>query len=152
MALQSRYYRWQENMADLLIIKRLATQTLDEFVNELPVLLGCSPWEQRESCSYPPEDRYFRCSALGVELVVCVADETEFTEYDFRLHFNPEFRRNDGEFLFELADRTARKLVVSGYEVLRPSDASRYGKGGLRYHFDPAAGTMPWEQIVTRTI
>lgn len=137
-------------MADLLITKRHSTQTLDEFVSELPLLVGCSPWERRESSNYPPEGRYFRCSALGVELVVCLADETEFAEYDFRLHFNPELRHNDWEFLFELADRTARKLVVSGYEVFRPSDPSRYGKGGLRYRFDPAAGTMPWDQIVTQ--
>jgi hypothetical protein len=137
-------------MADLLIMKTQATQTLDEFVKELPVLLGCGPWEQRESSNYPPEDRYFRCCVLGLELVVCVADESEFTDYDFRLHFTPEFRRDDRQFLTELADCTARRLAIRGYDVLRPFDPSRSGKGGLRYRFDREAGSMPWEMVVTQ--
>jgi len=138
-------------MTDLLIKKRQATQTLDEFIKALPSLLGCGPWEQRESSNYPPENRYFRCLALGLEVLVCVADDSEFREYDFNLHL-AEFWRSGSEFLFELADCIARKLVVSGYEVLRPFDSSRSGQGGLRYSFDPTAGTMPWQQVITQNI
>ena len=139
-------------MADLLIKKTQATQTFDAFTNALPGLVGCSPWEERESSSYPPEDRYFRCFALGLEIVASIADESEFTEYDFRIHMTPEFLRNDDAFLAELADCVARRLAVRGYQVLRPFDFSRSGKGGLCYRFDPAAGTMPWERVVTQTL
>src|SRR6476660_9968099 len=118
-------------MADLLIKKKQVTQTLDEFIKALPSLIGCGPWEERESSNYPPENRYFRCFAVGLEILACVADDSEFGEYDFHLHLKPEFRRSDAEFLFELADGVARKLVVSGYEVLRPFDSSRSGQGGL---------------------
>ena len=139
-------------MTDLLIKKNQSTQTLDEFIEALPSLLGCGPWKERESSNYPPENRYFRCFALGLEIIACVADDSEFMEYDFHLHLTPEFSRSDSEFLFELADGVARKLVVSGYEVLRPFDSSRSGQGGLRYLFDPTAGTVPWQQVPTQKI
>ena len=136
-------------MTDLLIKKRQATQTLDEFIKALPKVLGCGPWEQRESSNYPPENRYFRCFALGLEILACVADDSQFRDYDFGLHMEAEFWRSDSEFLFELADCVARKLVVNGYEVLRPFDSSRSGQGGIRYRFDPTAGPMLWQQVST---
>ena len=126
-------------------------QTLDEFVNALANLLGCGSWEQRESSNWP-ENRYFRCFALGLEIDACVADDSEFEDYDFQLYFKPELWRSDSESLVGLSDCVARKLVVSGYEVLRPFDSSRSGKGGLRYRYDPAAGKNPDEQILTESI
>jgi hypothetical protein len=138
-------------MTDLFIKKSQTMQTLDEFVNALPNLLGCGSWEQRESSNWP-ENRYFHCFALGLQIHACVADHSEFREYDFHLYFKPELWRSDSESLGGLADCVARKLVVSGYEVLRPFDSSRSGKGGLRYRFDPAVGTNPGQQVLTESI
>jgi hypothetical protein len=127
-------------------------ESLNFFVSELPRLLGCCPWEERESSNYI-EERYYCCFVLGLRATASIADDdSDFPGYQFRLYLNPEFLRSDTAFLAELADCVARKLVVNGYEVLRPFDSLRPGNGGLLYQFDPTAGTIPWEQVITQMV
>ena len=59
-------------MSDLLI-KKTEGQLLDAFVGALRDFLGCDRWEERESVNYV-EARYFRCSVLGLEVTVAIAD------------------------------------------------------------------------------
>ena len=84
--------------------------------------IGCCPWEQRESSNYI-EERYYCCFVLGLRATASIADDSEFPDYQFRLHLDPEFLRSSTAFLAELADCVARKLVVKGDEVLRPFDS-----------------------------
>jgi hypothetical protein len=138
-------------MAELLVKLNLAPD-LGSFVRRLEDQLGCCGWEEHESSNYPPENRYFRCVAIGVEIVAAVNDDSEFPQYDIQLCFATELWQPDQEFLTGLADCVARKLVLNGYEVLRPLDSLHAGKGGLRYSFDPTAGKMPWDQVITQKI
>jgi hypothetical protein len=66
-------------MSDLLI-KKTEGQLLDAFVGALRDFLGCDRWEERESVDYV-EARYFRCSVLGLEVTVAIADSAEFKDY-----------------------------------------------------------------------
>jgi hypothetical protein len=75
-------------MSDLLI-KKTEGQLLDAFVGALRDFLGCDRWEERESVNYV-EARYFRCSVLGLEVTVAIADSAEFKDYDFWLYFEPD--------------------------------------------------------------
>jgi len=138
-------------MSGELLIKGQTNQSLGDFVIVVSGILGCGPWEERESSNYPPEFRYFRCLALGLEITLSVSDDAEFSSYEFALFLQPELLQVDRAFLPGVADCIARKLVLAGYEVLRPY-SSRVGSGGTIYHFDPAGGDMPWDKIVMREI
>jgi hypothetical protein len=139
-------------MTDLLIKLSESTPNLEKFVEALPKLIGCGPWQERESSNYPPELRYSQCAALGVDIEAYVQDDCEFDQYPVQLFFKTNFRIGDDKFLVELADCVARQLVLTGFEVLRPFDSSRTGKGGVCYRRDQKAGEMPWEQIVTEPL
>ena len=134
-----------------LLVRGKEGESLDLFVAGLPVLIGCGPWQERESSNYP-EGRYYRCAVLGLGATASKSDDNEFSDYDFQLYFDPEFFRAETSFLAELADCVARKLVISGYQVVRPFDSAHPGKGGLVYRFDPIAGKLPWEQVVTQRV
>jgi hypothetical protein len=123
-------------------------ESLDVFVCGLPQLLGCGPWEERESMNYV-EERYYCCFVLGLRATASIADDSELPDYRFRLYLQPQYNRSNTDFLSDLADCIARTLVINGYEVVRPFDSSRVGQGGLVYRSDPAAAKMPWEQVVT---
>jgi hypothetical protein len=138
-------------MTGELLIKKQNHQSLDDFVAVLSGILGCGPWEERESSNYPPEFRYFRCYALGMEITASIADKGEFSAFEFLLFLEPELLQRERAFLAGVADCIAKKLVLAGYEVLRPFDSSRVGNGGV-YRLDPTAGEMPWEKIVTHEI
>jgi hypothetical protein len=95
------------------------------------------------------EARYFRCSVLGLEVTVAIADSAEFKDYDFCI-LSPASCRGCEAFLDGLADCVARKLAVHGYEVVRPFDFGRVGKGGMLYQLDPGAHEKPSGQVITK--
>src|SRR5437762_11429131 len=107
-------------MPELLVKKKHPGQSLDEFVYALDGLIGCSRWEEHESSNYTG-GRYSLTAALGVEIKAMLADDAEFTDYDFCLRFTPEANPSVNEdVLLGLLDCVARKLAVCRYEVARP--------------------------------
>jgi hypothetical protein len=75
-------------MGRSLLIKRIASQSLDMFVSSLKEIIGCPVWEERSSASYADE-RYFLCRVLGLEVTVAIADDNEFKDLDFWVFFKP---------------------------------------------------------------
>jgi len=126
-------------------------QSLDSFVVALSDVIGCDRWELRESSNYA-EDRYFRCSVLGVEIAASIADSSEFTEYDFSLWFEPIASYSaEKAFIDGLADCTARQLALNGYVTLRPH-SDRKGSGGTTYRPSTAQDVSLRERIFIEEI
>lgn len=133
------------NMNGNIFIKNDRNQSLDAFVSDLPVFLGCSQWEQRQSSNYV-EERYFRSFAFGMEVVVAMADNSEFDEYDFWLFLE---RRagycTDRTFLDGVADCIAWRLATFGYTVIRP-----YELGKMLYR--PLNDGSPRETVIAEEV
>ncbi len=135
-----------------LLVRAKEETSLDSFVAAFMSIIGCGLWEPRQSSNYP-EERYFRCFVLGLEITAAIADDSEFTGYNFELSLNaaPECSGGEGS-LDGLSDCLARKLALSGYEVLRPFDFLHVGGGGMLYRLNPVQGVKPRESIITQTI
>jgi hypothetical protein len=134
-----------------LLIKNTQKQSLDAFVAILPDVIGCDRWEQRQSSNYV-EERYFRRVVLGLEVIVAIADDSEFQDYQFSIWLHPiATYAAEKSFLDGLADCVARQFAVCGYEVLCPHD-SRQDSGGILYRLNPAEGAKPRERVVTEEI
>lgn len=138
-------------MSGELLVKRQNDQTIEAFISSLSTLLSCGPWEERESSNYI-DYRYFRCFVLALEVTVAIADDDEFSSYDFQVFLEPEVFQTETGFLARVADCIARKLALHGYLVLRPFDSSRRGRGAISYSVDTSVGSMSWEHVITTEI
>jgi hypothetical protein len=139
-------------MCAQLLIQTFEDVSLDKFVSNLSPLICFRNWEQRFSSNYA-EERYFRCLTLGLEITAAIADDSEFKDYHYSLHFEPEAScKGDIEFCDGLADCVARKLALSGFVVLRSLDFSRVGSGAVIYRSNPTEGTKPRDRVVTEEI
>jgi hypothetical protein len=128
-----------------IYIKKKANQSLDAFVCDLATALGCAQWERRQSSNYV-EERYFRCSALGIEVIAAIADSSDFDEYDFWLFLEPRAGYGtDRSFLDGVADCIAWRLATFGYTVVRP-----YELGSMLYR--PSNGGSPRENVITEEV
>src|SRR3974390_1139004 len=135
-----------------LFIRSNRNQSLDAFVEDLAKQLGCGQFEERQSSNYVNE-RYFRCSALGIAVEVALADESEFEAYQFWLCFQPDGVHVDDKSFFDgLADCVARKLVTSGWEVVRPLSFGRAGGGAIAYRRNPAENCGLRERVLVEEI
>jgi hypothetical protein len=134
-----------------LLVKNIQEQSLDAFAAILPDIMGCGPWEQRQSSNYV-EERYFRHVVLGLEITVAIADDSEFQGYQFSLWLQPIGPcAAETSFVDGLADCVARQFAVCGYEVVRPH-STRQGSGGILYRLNPAEEAKPRERVVTEHI
>jgi len=135
-----------------LLIKTEVKQTLELFVQMIKSILGCCEWQERNSSNYVGE-RYFRCFVLGLEMTVAIADDSEFTGYDFWIRIEAPLVANvDKVFLADLADNVARQLTLQGYEVLRPNNIGRVGSGAVSYRLNPITGAKTTGKIITEEV
>lgn len=139
-------------MASDLLIKSGENQSLDDFVSALRNILACDRWEQRDSANYVDE-RYYLCIALGVEITAAIADDIEFKDWPFWLHFEPHGAvGGDKRGLDGLAECVARALVLQSYEVLRPNDFGRTGSGATLYQLNEDKGVKLRDRVRVVTI
>jgi hypothetical protein len=117
---------------------------LASFASALTDLLHCGPWEERFSSNYPPDEHYFRCFMLGLEIKIF--DDDSYDGYDFDLVFKPDiYIETDINWMADLADCVARMLAVQGYTVLRPFAYGQIDSSGIV--FKPSlGGRVQWEQ------
>jgi hypothetical protein len=135
-----------------LLVKKIDGQSLDAFVSELSRQVGCGNFEERQSSNYIDE-RYFRCSVLGIKVEVALADEAEFDSYDFWICFQPDgVYLDDKDFFDGLADCVARKLATCGRQVIRPLNFGRVGGGAIIYRRNPAENSGIHERVVTEDV
>ena len=134
-------------MATDLLVKSANSQSLDAFVGELPILIGCDRWEERESSNYF-QGRYFRCIVLGLEITAAAADNDEFKRWPLWLYFEPhEMRIDDPRGLDGVAECVAITLAMHSYDVIRPNDLGRRGTGATRYRPARIKGLRPSQRI-----
>lgn len=135
-----------------LLVRKAGSQSLDIFIEELCECLGCASFEERDSSNYL-EERYFRCVVLGIGVDVALADESEFMEYNFWISFGPNGVPVNDKFFFDLlADFVARKLVICGYQIIRPLDFGRIGSGGILYRPNPVKDVGLYEKVITERV
>lgn len=132
-----------------LLIQSHASSTLDAFVEELGGVLGCGPFEERESSQYV-EGRYFRCLVLGLEVAVAASDHVGYEDYAFWITVYPEvYVPGDRSFLHSLEDCLARRLALEGYPVVRVGQSSAASVKAVHYrrNADPEAAFQ--ERVLT---
>jgi hypothetical protein len=107
----------------LLLVPAPSDIDTRQFASDVCRLLRVAEAEERYSDNYPPECRYFRCRTLGIEIVVCRADDaSEFHDpHVFHIWFRTYGARiANSDFLDGVADLAARIFAISGHRVGRP--------------------------------
>jgi hypothetical protein len=139
-------------MPGQLLIKKRAGELLDEFVAVIDKIIGPMKWEEHESANYIDE-RYFLASAVAMKVKVAIADDSEFSDYDYWINIDLSVAGvSERSFLDGVADAVARAVALHGYEVLRPNDMSRVGNGGFVYRLNPNTEVRPRERIIVETL
>lgn len=132
-----------------LLIQAHAPTTLDAFVEELGGILGCGPFEERESSQYA-EGRYFRCLVLGLEVTVGASDHVGYEDYAFWITVGSEvYIPGDRSFLNSLEDCLARRLALEGYAVVRVGQASAPSVKAVHYRRNPDPEAPFQERVLT---
>jgi hypothetical protein len=135
-----------------LLVKKLHGEVLDDFVADLSERLRCGPFQLRQSSNYLDE-RYFRAAVLGIAIKVAGADDVEFVDYHFWISLEPDdVCVDDTNFFDGLADCTARKLAILGYEVARPLSFDRSGGGAVLYRLNPNKNAGLYERVITQEV
>jgi hypothetical protein len=85
------------------------------FCTVFRVALGHMRDSENYACGY-----YYRVDALGLQIEIAQADDSELPEYEFAITFEPRLVDNSKEPTMEgLGDIVAKELAVAGYSVLR---------------------------------
>ena len=140
------------SMPGQLLVRKRAAESLDGFVTVLDRIIGPIKWEEHESVSYV-DGRYFLASAMALDVMVAIADDDEFEDYDYWISIGVRGAGvSERSFLDGVADAVARAVTLHGYEVLRPNDMSRTGNGGFVYRLNPHAESWSRERIIVETL
>ena len=140
------------SMHGQLLIKKSDDQTLDVFIATIDKVIGPMRWEERQSSNYVDE-RYFFTSVLALQVTAAIADDSEFSEYDFWLSIEPSVADScDKSFLDGLAAIIAKAFALHGYEVLHPNDMSRPGNGGTVYRLNPDSLAKLRERVIVESL
>jgi hypothetical protein len=135
-----------------ILIKKRAVETLDEFVAVIDKIIGPMKWEEHDSANYL-DNRYFLASAVALEVKVAIADDAEFTDYDYWIIIDVSVAGvSELSFLDGVADAVARAVALQGYEVLRPNDIARPGSGAFVYRLDTRSGLRLSERVLVESI
>lgn len=120
---------------NLLVRKRFAKESLQDFARILEPILSVESWERRQSESYL-EGYYLRARSLQREVRLSFVDFSEFGDYDFWLRSGPT-QSDTLESQCNLADSWAKALTALGYRVIRPINISREGSGFISFLLEP---------------
>jgi hypothetical protein len=140
-------------MPGQLLIKKRAGETLDNFVAVIDTIIGPIKWEERESTNYI-DHRYFVASAVALKVKIAVADEAEFSDYDYWISIGVSVAGvGERSFLDGVADAVARAVALHGYEVFRPNDMSKAGdNSGFVYRLSSNTELRSRERIIVEAI
>jgi hypothetical protein len=103
-----------------IAIKRLSTETLQQFADAYCRALGLCSAEERFSDNYGT-GHYFRADALGISVIIEDADDAEFSDFDFWITFRAKRGGRDETTFERIGDLVAVELAAVGYSVIRVS-------------------------------
>ena len=115
--------------ADLLI-KKTPGEELRDFVKVVSGLIQDISWKEHDSSFYV-ENRYFQASAWQCEIKAAIADDPEFSGFDFWIAFKAD--RSVPQAAVDGADRLAQGLTFLRRGVIRPLNMDRQGQGSIVY-------------------
>ena len=107
-----------------IYIRASNDQPLEEFARRIFSRLGVAHFEERESSNYV-EGHYFRSIALGLEVVIAMADTQGLEGYQFCITLTAEQSAGyDTSYLQDHAQTLARLLSAHGWRCFVPDDVT----------------------------
>jgi hypothetical protein len=109
-------------------------EDLEAFASRLFALLDVPSFEVRNSDNYFG-GTYVLAKSLRLGIRLSLADNSEFSDYNFFLTFSPppEQWKADRTSLDGLADLLARSLALEGFRIARPLGGDRVGEPKMFY-------------------
>ena len=108
-------------------------EDLQEFTAIVFHALNIGIFSRRESDNYIGGE-YFVGKALGIKVKVALADDSEFSDYQFWMTFSTDEVWIEDQGIFEnLADVVARYLTLKDYQVARDPSSGRIGAPKIIY-------------------
>lgn len=124
-------------MNGCLFVKSEKPPDLASFARVVRDLIKATAFERRESSNYFGGE-YYIGAAPGVEATITLADDSEFSTYQYWIIISYE---NVSVAVCSDApeDRLAKQLVLKGYDVVRALEFGKIGGGKVLYSLNPAS-------------
>jgi hypothetical protein len=120
-------------MPENLFIRTTSQSDLMQFATAVFNLLNIQNLSKRESENYA-DGEYVVGEALGVIVKVALADDSEFSDYQFWIEFKPRKAWPENPSALDgLADLISKQLALEGYEVARSLSFGKIGGAKVLY-------------------
>jgi hypothetical protein len=118
----------------VLFVRAEHAEDLEAFSKKTLALLNLEAKETRFSDNWPG-GRYVYKEALGLEIRLSTADNSDFPDYDFMIDFQPQigWAAADVHCLDGFADVVGRHLARQGMKLARSLDYPRAGSARVEY-------------------